>query len=240
MRKSLELLHYLIVPELERSAISPEHAPALIGQIELIHKETLRQIIEILSSESIQQLIECDMLTIGMIKPEIDAALLPERQDEIEDITDPTIATLIMEEIQAPLELVFDISITADDEFIEQFYSGAPRETQLKIPPTDPNRYGLELQNRWEEHVAMMKRGPVTWMLLHDPNGNAVAEWRRQMGTSWNVEDLREEEPDSLRAIFAKDNHNNMLHGSDSIESVHRELKLLVSFLQKILDKAEQ
>ncbi len=240
MRKSLELLHYLIVPELERSAISPEHAPALIGQIELIHKETLGQIIDILSSESIQQLIECGMLTIGMIKPEIDAAILPEKFEQLDDITDSAIATQILHEIKNPLEVVFDISLTTDDEFIEQFYSGAPRETQLRIPPTDPNRYGLELQNRWEEHVAMMKRGPVTWMLLHDPNGNAVVEWRRQMGESWDVEKLRIEESSALRARWAKDNHNNLLHGSDSIESVHRELKLLVSFLQKILDNAEQ
>lgn len=223
------------VPELNRDSIHPELAPALIGQVELTHRESLQSIIDILESDEFSQAIDQGKITLGMIKPRLDEAVDEQHATTLEEVSDTAISKTILEEISKELSILLSISLTLSQEFIENFYAGPPVEKQSAIPAMEPDRYGKDFSNRWEEYVAMMERGPATFLILHDETGNAVPKWRALMGDNWNVPVLKEEDPDSLRARWARDSHNNIFHGSDSAESVKKEINNLSAALKELL-----
>ena len=55
---------------------------------------------------------------------------------------------------------------------------------------------------------------------------DAIQEWREVMGPP-NAARAREEEPESLRARYGRDQTRNGLHGSDSFNSAEREIKFM-------------
>merc|ERR1711937_187489 len=69
--------------------------------------------------------------------------------------------------------------------------------------------------------VSYMSSGPVVALVL--AKKNAIADWRRVMGPTNPIE-ARESFPDTLRALFGKDNTRNAVHGSDSVLSANREI----------------
>jgi len=164
-----------------------------------------------------------------MIKPRLDEGMVKQQPD----LDDSALADQLLGEIKDPLEVVFSISLLLDDEQIEQWYGGQPKSNQIKFPPLAEERYGVRHSNRWEEFKMLMKRGPVTFALLYENNGQAIQEWRNQMGNDWNIERVKINFPDSLRARFGIDNHNNLLHGSDSPDSARKEVNLLANFLDR-------
>ena len=52
---------------------------------------------------------------------------------------------------------------------------------------------------------------------------NAIQKWRTLIGPT-NTQKAKEEAPNSLRALFGTDGTKNAVHGSDSRESVEREV----------------
>lgn len=76
----------------------------------------------------------------------------------------------------------------------------------------------------FDELTSWMSSAPIYAMVLTKEGG--VKGWRELMGPT-NSEKARETAPQSLRALFGKDGSQNALHGSDSIESAQREMKLV-------------
>lgn len=187
----------------------------------------LRNIAEILKSKSFLKLVDGGFITLAMVKPQVDLA------SHI-SASDSELASQLLGNIKPPLEVIAEVSILLNEAMINTFYSGKPKEVQLAIAPVDSKRYGKQHKNRWEEFVSWMQQGPVTYAILYSAEGNAPALWRAQMGDDWNIARVKQSAPDSIRARFAagKDEHNNLLHGSDSSESARREISLLVMMLQ--------
>lgn len=197
-----------------------------LGLAELPIVEAIK---EALLSPEMSNLIHQGKITFAMIKPRLDESTqLGDNQSDYE------IANAISHKISMPLEVVFEASFVFTDEMIEEFYGGIPKERQLESPPIDPNRYGKQHASRWDEFKALMKQGPVTGLILYSEQGNAVMEWRNQMGNDWKITKVKETYPDSLRARYGNANHNNLLHGSDSSESVMYEIEFFTRALDKL------
>ena len=90
-----------------------------------------------------------------------------------------------------------------------------------------------ELIEKGEITVAMMKSGPTTVLLLHSGDGQAIQHWRKLVG-HWDIVDTNQ--PETIRGKYGKDNYNNLIHGSDSPDSVKNELGLITQQLAKTYD----
>lgn len=211
-----------------RSKMNELHAQGILGGF--IESSIIQPVIEILESDELQELIKEGKITLAMIKPRLEAAVA---ESINRTLLDSDIAVEIEQSISEPLAVVFSISLNLSPEMIDRFYAGDPMERQRQVPPIDHERYGQHHDHRWSEYRALMASGPVTFAILYSPDNKAVANWREQMGNDWNVERVKVNYPNSLRARFAKDSHNNLLHGSDSSESAKREIDLLAEFLQQ-------
>lgn len=68
-----------------------------------------------------------------------------------------------------------------------------------------------------------MSSGPLISIVLasHD---DVISKWRSLIGPA-NVEEAREDAPESMRALFGTDNIANAVHGSDSKLSAYREIE---------------
>jgi nucleoside diphosphate kinase len=212
--------------EFNRERVFQLCAQGLLGET----ARPIREIQEILESEELAQIVLEGRLTLAMIRPELTAAVLPDKAH----LSDTAILEQIKLDIQPPLQEVFSISMPFTDQMIEEWYQGGPKSGQTAVPPIDSNRYGIQHANRWDEFKSLMVRGASTFVLLYSEDGQAVERWRRQMGNHWNVFKLREERSDALRARYAKDVHNTIFHGSDSRESALREIHLLARYLGKL------
>ncbi len=191
--------------------------------------EAIRRMLE---SEEIKVLIQANKLTLAMIRPELDQAF-PQTESLLGDAE---LFERIKVDIKSPLQIVFSLSLIFTPEMVAQWYGGGATR-QKNLPPMEANRYGLHHETRWDEFVSLMLRGPSTFLLLYSAEGWAVENWREQMGQHWDVVKLREIAPDALRARYAKDVHNTVLHGSDSPESVLNEVLLLSQFLSRLANK---
>ncbi len=74
-------------------------------------------------------------------------------------------------------------------------------ESSIRLMKKLPATAEQDFPNRWEEYKARMTAGPVTVLILYSPDADAVPVWRSQLGPH--------------------------THGSDSIESVERELRVI-------------
>lgn len=218
-------------PEYRREFFTPEFlAQALLGKLQ--YPQIEEEIFEALGGTELRDLTDSGRITTAMVKPDVAEAVIPDRLPP-EVVGDAAVTRFLLDQIKPPLKAVFEASMVLKNEEVEIFYPEEVKVRQTDIPPIDKNRYGGRYNNRWKEYLALMtNRGPVTFALLHQDEDDVVSEWRRQIGTTWNVEILKQTEPDSLRGYFAIDNHNNLFHGSDSKKSVKRELALLIEFLK--------
>ncbi|GBG89275.1 hypothetical protein CBR_g48984 [Chara braunii] len=76
-------------------------------------------------------------------------------------------------------------------------------------------------RNFFPHLVSFMSSGPVYVMLLS--GRDAIKKWRLMIGPT-DPEKARKDSPLSIRARFGTDNTRNAVHGSDSHESVLREM----------------
>jgi len=177
---------------------------------------TAQEAIELLGSEDLMKEVDKGDVTVAMIRPLLDGCTL-------EDWSDKQAATEIESSI-TDLGIISKFAVRFDDKTVDAFYSGRPKDTQLSMVPERYQRF----QNRWEEFVDLMTGGPTTVLLLHSPNGDAIDLWRRQVG---HYDIVGRRDPSNLRGQLGLDNYNNLIHGSDSIEAVKNELKMLQSLL---------
>ncbi len=178
----------------------------------------VNQVKVLLSSQEMSDLIDNDQITIAMIKPRLDLHM---DTTTVNFDYDSGLADFLTDQISADLEPVLSVSFQMTPSMVKEFYKGNPMNRMME------ERTGTG-RTRWVDFNDLMASGPVTFLLLHSPDGNAIDTWRRAMGTKWNVDVVKKTEPNSLRARFAKKNDNNLLHGSDSPESVRTELNFII------------
>lgn len=197
-------------PEISRESLTKERPPRLDEHL-----------IELLGSPELETEILKGNVTLAMIRPALEAGSNIEGEDnKIANIIESSIKNL---GIMAKFSLVFRPNI------VDEFYTGAPKEIQLDLPP----ERDFEFSNRWEEFVSIMTKGPTTVLLLWSSKGDAVDAWRKQVG-HWNIIDNRD--PTTIRGMFGVDNYNNLVHGSDSKESVQREVGLIRNALYELCE----
>ena len=73
----------------------------------------------------------------------------------------------------------------------------------------------------YDNLVKFMSSGPVKPLVL--AGEGVIKAWRALIGPT-NTEKAKEEAPESLRALYGTDGTANAVHGSDSVESAHREI----------------
>lgn len=173
----------------------------------------LQEVIAFLEDPELMKLVESGHITFGMIKPrthEAKAATVG---------TDEEIAQQVHEAVQPPLVPLISQPFWISGEQAGQFYA------HLKKLPA-----GI-----FERVAGFMASGAVTGLVLYSHEGNAVQEWRRQMGPTNPATPSENGSRETIRHRFADDVSNNVVHGSDSIESVKNELAFLAAQLRKML-----
>ena len=175
----------------------------------------VREAQELLLSTEMTDLIESGHVTIAMIKPRLDKHM---NTAEVSFIDDPSLTAFLEDKIST-LQPVFSVSLKMTKKMVEEFYGR--RQSNGKPSPKESMMSNTVSSGRtvWQEFIELMDSGPVTFIVLYDEEGRAVEKWRNEMGTTFNVDKLRESEPGSLRARYAITNQNNIFHGSDSPDS---------------------
>lgn len=190
-----------------------------LGQLELLK---LQKINRVLDHPELGRMIDEGKLTLGIIKPHANEGKgLPD--------SDQKAAEVLREEIGEE-NIVFSFSTQLSDQNVEDFYAA--------IKPGYLNQQSeVEGRTVWELIFEFSKSGPLTFILLYREQGDAVSWWREKMGKTKS----NEADPVSIRgrhAILEK-LPNNLVHGSDSIQSVHREIGALKIITRELATKAE-
>jgi nucleoside diphosphate kinase len=195
---------------------TPDFARDTVGDDkDTIDHETL---ITLLRDKELAALIEAGQVSLAMIKPNVG----PEANRL--GLNDTRAAEEIEERI-TNLGVVAKFSFMFDEQGVDEFYDG-PAKTDSMMPAAPLK--SDEFANRWEEYRALMLSGPVTVLLVYGED--AIHEWRSHLG-HWNIE--VNHDPDTIRGALGIDNHNNLVHGSDSAESVLREIDIIARQLER-------
>lgn len=180
--------------------------------------ENLQRIVELIRSvEIIDHALNGD-LTLAMVRPSVG----PDANRY--GMSDIDAAEAIEEQIQG-LAIASKFSFTFDPDTVEVFYEGPSQDSMRTNPPRHENGFA----NKWEEFKDLMVSGQSTALLLY-AKGDAIPRWRDHLG-HWNIEAARD--PATIRGRMGVDNFNNLVHGSDSGESVVRELGLIASSIER-------
>lgn len=181
--------------------------------------EDYTDVVNILLSESLEQQIDQGKVTLAMIKPNVGPGANLLQLDDLE-------AADQIEEQITNLGVLAKFSFQFDEGAVDEFYEVPNKYNMLRQESSFPERF----QNKWEQYRASILGGPVTVLLLHSEDGNAVQKLRAQLG-HWDVETRRDR--DSIRGRLGANNDNNLIHGSDSIDSVKTETWLIANSLQR-------
>lgn len=188
------------------------------GLVSLEHLELIKlaRIKELLEHPELQSLIDENKITLGIIKPQANVGKsLPDEDEEA--------AQALLNEIGYD-NIVFTFSTKLTGDQAESFYS-AEKEKYSQIV----NEQG---QTIWDSLYTFSQSGPLTFLLIYREN-NAVEWWRNRMGKTRP----NEATPDSIRGKHALQEKlpNNLVHGSDSPQSVKREVGELRNIVVGIL-----
>ena len=131
---------------------------------------------EILQGKEMSDLIKAGYITIGMIKPRLDRHI--DRHIDLEKVEvdfpedDAKIVNGIMNLIDSPLEVLATVSMRMSPEMVEEFYVSSKPNMQNKEP---------DGKTTWQHFHELMASGPVTFMVIGSPNGNAIDLWRQKI-----------------------------------------------------------
>lgn len=188
--------------------------------------ESLAQASDLLADPRLQDEIRSGNITLAMIRPSVGPEANNLGLDDIE-------AANKIEEMIEGLGVLAKISIKLTPQAAEEFYGGGPRENMSKEAPINPNIY----ESRWPEFIDFMTSGPTTIILLYSPAGDAISRWRSHLG-HWNIDEVRDEA--TIRGKLGVNKYNNLVHGSDSPESVLREASIIRSCIQRKFSEIEK
>lgn len=85
--------------------------------------------------------------------------------------------------------------------------------------------------------VKYMTSGPVCVMVLEKQN--AIADWRAMIGPT-DATKAKATHPNSIRAMCGLDSEKNCVHGSDSLQSAHREISFFFEETGEIVGKHDE
>ncbi len=177
----------------------------------------VKRLKEILNSGEMRDLVEGGYVTVGMIKPRLDKHMDLDKV-EVGFSGDSDLVDHVLNMVDDPLEVLATISLKMTPDMVEEFYAGSKKNMQK---PEPDNR------STWEHFHELMASGPVTFLIIGSPEGNAINIWREKIGQSW---DVTKSKPGELRHLM-KNNRNNGFHGSDSELAVKNELRFITSHL---------
>jgi nucleoside diphosphate kinase len=157
------------------------------------------------------ELTENDKLTFGMIKPHREEAIFVKGSDE-------EIAEQVSAAIKAPLSIGAKQDIWIPTLTARAFYAHLPETIIGRV-------------------AGFMSSGASTGLVLTNPSGNAISQWRTQMGAT--SAHAMPEQADTLRYRFQTERGvgNNVTHGSDSTQSVKNELEFFREMLGVLTGK---
>lgn len=200
-------------PYLERKQLEKDRESGIYdrkGQVK--DPESWEMLLTFLHDTDLAELAKTGEITVALIKPNVGPDANSEGLHDFEAAKD------IEAQIEG-LETVAKFSIVLDETAVDEFYEG-PAESMKQLPAID----GQGFSNRWEEYKDSMTDGPVTVLILYSSDADAVPAWRSQIGNR-DIETMRD--PDTIRGRMGVSNRNNLVHGSDSVESVGRELRII-------------
>lgn len=191
----------------------PYFNPELSREKEEQNSVALSEVSELLDDPALEREIHAGNVTLAMIRPTVgpDANVLSLPDLEAADH---------IEEMIVNLGVMAKFSFQFTPNAVEEFYSGDPKESMSKGVARDPESY----DSRWLEFVDFMASGPTTALLLHSYDGDAIPLWRAHLG-HWNIDEVRD--ATTIRGSFGVNKYNNLVHGSDSIDSVFKELNII-------------
>lgn len=163
-------------------------------------------------------LIKAGYITIGMIKPRLDQHI-DLGKVEVDFPSDSEIVSHVMAMIDSPLEVLATVSMRMSPKMVEEFYLSSKPNMQNKEP---------DGKTTWQHFHDLMASGPVTFMVIGSPEGNAIELWRQKIGRSW---DVAKSQPGQFRNLM-KSNANNGFHGSDKIQAVIDELNFITKHMK--------
>lgn len=178
-------------------------------------KPGLKQAVDLLTSPVFAGLIQGGFITLAAIKPHTEESNLGVEND-LQG------ANKILGQIKDPLQVLFSITppiLTEKD--LREFY-----------PPEVWN--ALEAYQTVERFIKYMTSGTETFLVLFDENGNATAQWRAQVGST-DPKKGRTQGESSIRARFASDIRQNLVHGSLNPQEAQREICILCMLIQNIV-----
>ena len=217
--KSIEMLQGLEGPSFlaSRSQVSEylTHSPEERAEIAELEREKIELIVKVLNHPELNSLIKEDKVTLGMIKPHIERGRnIATDQDEA--------AAQIAQEIGEE-HIIFNQPFFLTEPDLDQFYG------HVKANLTSTDRAEI-----WDGFVDFMSTGPVNVFLLYYPEGDAVSQWRTLMGPT-NPVIAQSEFPDTIRGRHATKLPDNTVHGSDSPESVIKEIGFFAKAFQRLI-----
>ena len=180
--------------------------------------EYKQSVVELLSDDRIIEVAKSGHLTLAMIRPFVGP------DANLQGLSDAECADLIEEMIEG-LGVVGKFSFKFTEDIVGEFYKGGPQELMEKNTPLDSTRF----DSRWPEFKEFMASGATTALLLYASDGDAIERWRAHLG-HWNIDKFRN--PATIRGALGVNLYNNLVHGSDSPESVVRELGLIRSVVE--------
>lgn len=190
-----------------------------LGDLERVK---ISRILDVLSHPGLDTLIDQGQITLGIIKPHANEGRgLPEDDEEA--------AQAVLREI-GDENIVFTFSTKLNPEEAEDFY----RDIKEKYSRVK-DESGRSVWDRINEFV---QSGPLTFLIIHREEGDAVSWWRNKMGAT----KANEADPASIRGKYAIQEKlpNNITHGSDSVESVRKEVGVLREVVSRIYEDIER
>lgn len=175
----------------------------------------LDPIVNALTNPALDTLILEGKVTLGLIKPRVfEGKGLPSNDDQA--------AQVIMNEIE---RVCFQLPWRLTKDEIELFY--APLIEKYSERPQAYTVYGTKV---WESISNHATSGPITVMLIS--GDNAIEWWRNKMGST----QPSVASPDSIRGRYGIQTMlpNNLVHGSDKMEEVQRELTVIRDSIRKV------
>lgn len=164
----------------------------------------------------INQVLSHPELSTLIDEGKITLGMIKPRADESKNLSldDAVAADLLAEEIGEE-NIVFSLPLKLSSKDAAEFYAGNPYLDKI------------------QKHF---KKGAATFILIYREEGDAVSWWRKRMGSTMP----EKAEAGTIRKEHALSIANNLVHGSDSLESVKKELGILKKITQEIEEKSER